>query len=125
MTKEQAERLRDHVHLLQPACLINGRIGHGLGDYASLRDNRFPNGRVALDWEVCLTTNHSWGYRAFDQNWRDPAEVARRYREVRAQGGHLLINVGPDDNGLIPVSAVDLLAQVGRLLNDDKRDAFC
>lgn len=115
MTREQAERLRDQIYRLQPNCIVNGRIGHGLGDYASLRDNRFPDGRVALDWEACLTTNHSWGFRASDQNWRDPAEVARRYREVRAQGGHLLLNVGPDADGLIPVPAIDLLAEVGRL----------
>lgn len=59
MTRDQAERLREHVRRCQPQCLVNGRIGHGLGDYASLRDNRFPDGRIAQDWEACLTTNHT------------------------------------------------------------------
>ncbi len=51
MTPPRAQRLADIVHSLQPACLINGRLGMP-GDYATMGDNGIPNASVTGDWET-------------------------------------------------------------------------
>ena len=58
MTSEQSRGLVDLVHQLQPECLVNGRVGNHLGDYASTRDNLIPLEQlVEMDWETPATIN--------------------------------------------------------------------
>src|SRR6185437_6614931 len=40
MTLEQSHQLADLVHELQPDCLVSGRIGNAVGDYAEAGDNK-------------------------------------------------------------------------------------
>ena len=42
ITREAAEEFLAMVRKLQPDCLVNGRLGHGLGDYVSLGDQEAP-----------------------------------------------------------------------------------
>jgi hypothetical protein len=46
----QSRELVDLVHALQPACLVNGRIGNALGDYAETGDNLIPGSALPADW---------------------------------------------------------------------------
>ena len=50
-TASAATRFIDIVRTLQPATLIDGRLGVA-GDYVSMGDNAFPNQVVKDDWEV-------------------------------------------------------------------------
>jgi alpha-L-fucosidase len=59
---EQSLGLLELVHHLQPDCLVCGRVGNALGDYASAGDNRIPGQTVAQDWETPATMNDTWGY---------------------------------------------------------------
>ncbi len=61
MTLKQSQKLVALVKSLQADCLINGRIGHGLGNYLSMADNRIPRGAIKSAWEVPVTLNQSWG----------------------------------------------------------------
>ena len=63
MTTEQSRELVDLVHSIQPDCLVNGRIGNGLGDYAESRDNVIPAEQLHSDWEVPATINDTWATR--------------------------------------------------------------
>ena len=60
MTAERGRRFVDLVHELQPACLIDGRLGHA-GDYETTDDNTVPNLTAEGDWETPMTINHTWG----------------------------------------------------------------
>src|SRR5437879_2467270 len=62
MQGERGTRFIDIVHSLQPATLIDGRLGVA-GDYVSMGDNRIPNQVVKGDWEVPATLNNTWGYK--------------------------------------------------------------
>jgi alpha-L-fucosidase len=42
ITREACEALQKLIRKLQPNCLINSRIGNGLGDYSSLGDQEVP-----------------------------------------------------------------------------------
>jgi len=116
MTRGQSERLLGLVHRLQPACLVNGRIGHGLGDYATTRDNQFLTGRPDMDWECPATMNDTWGYRAADTDWKPADRLLADLRDVRAKGGNYLLNIGPDGEGVIPPAAAAALDTIGREL---------
>ncbi len=118
MTAEQSRGLLDLVHELQPACLVCGRVGHGLGDYATSRDNQYLTRPSEMDWECPATMNDTWGYRASDTNWKSAQELIANLRDVAAAGGNYLLNVGPDATGRIPPASVERLQAIGRWLDD-------
>ena len=58
--------------------MLCSRIGHGLGDYVSLGDMAIPVRNVDGLWEACDTTNDSWSYAWYDQNWKDARTILTR-----------------------------------------------
>ncbi len=118
ITREQSEKLVRMVNRLQPDCLVNSRIGNGLGDYDSMGDMEIPlRPRDGL-WETPDTTNDGWGYAVHDRNWKSPDEIVRRFVRVVSRGGMYLLNIGPDGTGRIPAEADKLLRRVGRWIRE-------
>jgi alpha-L-fucosidase len=116
ITPEQSRSLVDFVHELQPDCLVNGRIGNALGDYAEARDNAFPDTLVDADWETPATINDTWGFKRDDHNWKSPESLIRKLVDVASKGGNYLLNVGPTAEGVVPQPSVDRLLTVGAWL---------
>ena len=98
----------------QPDCLVNSRIGNGIGDYRSCGDNqvdfKIEEGRpyaIAVGertglFECPATLNDTWGYKSFDNNWK-PASRVREIRDrLNSQGVNYLLNIGPDYLGRLP-----------------------
>jgi alpha-L-fucosidase len=115
MTSERAQRFANILRTLQPKTLIDGRLG-AAGDYVSTGDNVVPSGVQTEYWEVPATTNHTWGYRKDDQDWRSPGEITFKLVDIASKGGNYLLNVGPMSNGAIPRMAQENLRTVGRWL---------
>jgi alpha-L-fucosidase len=115
MSKERSERFVDILHTLQPACLIDGRLGTQ-GDYRSMGDNRIPNEVVIGDWEVPATLNKTWGYKKDDNDWKTPEDLTFKLVDIVSKGGNYLLNVGPTSEGLVPQPSQDNLRAVGRWL---------
>jgi alpha-L-fucosidase len=115
MTKEQAMRFVDIAHQLQPATLIDGRLGVP-GDYVSMGDNRIPDKVVPGDWEVPATINHTWGFKKDDTDWKSPEDITFKLVDIASKGGNYLLNVGPTSEGIIPQASQDNLRAVGRWL---------
>jgi alpha-L-fucosidase len=115
MTPERAQRFANILRTLQPKTLIDGRLGAS-GDYVSTGDNVIPSGVQSEYWEVPATTNHTWGYRKDDQDWKSPGEITFKLVDIVSKGGNYLLNVGPMSNGVIPEIAQDNLRTVGRWL---------
>lgn len=113
ITRAQSESLRDLVHELQPACLVSGRVGHGVGDYGSLGDNQHPAGPVKGAWETPATLNDTWGFKKDDHNWKSLDELINLLVNCASKGVNYLLNVGPTAEGVIPQPSVELLRQVG------------
>ncbi|MFN2352814.1 MAG: alpha-L-fucosidase, partial [Kiritimatiellia bacterium] len=63
--------------------------------------------------ETPATLNDTWGYKAFDQNWKPAEEVLRLKRHLQERGVNYLLNVGPDYLGRIPAPSADILRSVG------------
>ncbi len=116
ITPEQSRELVELVHQLQPDCLVSGRIGNNLGDYASARDNVIPDEAVGMDWETPATINDTWGFKADDHNWKTPEDLIRKLVDIASKGGNYLLNVGPTAEGAIPQPSVDRLRAIGAWL---------
>lgn len=110
LSESQSRELYDMVKTYRPDCLVNSRIGNGLGDYRSWGDNQIPDENM-LDglYESPATLNKTWGYKAFDTDWKSADEVRRIRRHLNERGINYLLNVGPDHLGRIPAPAYDIL----------------
>ena len=118
ISTEQSIELVQMVKRYQPDCLINSRIGNGMGDYESLGDNEIPEGAMPDGlFETPATLNDTWGYKSFDHNWKNPQEVIRLKNHLNERGVNYLLNVGPDYLGRIPAPAQEILLKVGRELH--------
>lgn len=115
ITPARAQPFVELVRSLQPSCLINGRLG-GEGDYRSTGDNAIPNQIMQGDWETPATTNHTWGYRIDDEDWKSPGEIIFKLVDIVSKGGNYLLNVGPTAEGLIPEHCAANLRFVGKWL---------
>jgi alpha-L-fucosidase len=75
--------------------------------------NGFPDNR---DWEACSSLNNSWGYEGDSEAyyWKSPEFTIGRVLELTSKGGNFLLNVGPDEHGVIPAPAIQTLKGVGK-----------
>ena len=116
-TPEQGMDFVRLVNSLQPATLINGRVGHYnqefIGDYQSTNDNGMPPGGLEEYWETPQTLNQTWGYSKFDKSWKSPETIICRLAEVVSRGGNYLLNIGPQGNGEIPDTTITIFRKAG------------
>jgi alpha-L-fucosidase len=119
VSPEQSTELFQMVKRYQPDCLVNSRIGNGMGDYRSWGDNQIPDEIMGEGlFETPATLNDTWGYKAFDQNWKSSDEVLRLKSHLNTRGINYLLNVGPDYLGRIPAPSEQILREVGRRLRE-------
>jgi alpha-L-fucosidase len=117
ITAAQSQSLLEYCHQIQPDCLICGRIGNTLGDYASAGDNRAPASlQERLDWEMPGTINDTWGFKTDDHNWKSTETLIRKLADIVSKNGNYLLNIGPDALGRVPQPSVDRLLAVGAWL---------
>jgi alpha-L-fucosidase len=115
ISADQSKELFQMVKKLQPDCLVNTRLGNGLGDYRSLGDNEIPDNFTGADLaETPATLNDTWGYKSFDQNWKTAEEVIRLKNHLNRQGINYLLNLGPDYLGRIPSPCIEILREAGK-----------
>jgi len=115
MTGDRPTRFIDLLRSMQPATLIDGRLG-AKGDYRSMGDNAIPNQVVNEDWEVPATLNRTWGFKKDDTDWKTPDDLTFKLVDIVSKGGNYLLNVGPTSEGVIPQASQDNLRAVGRWL---------
>ncbi len=107
-----AAQMRQHILKQKPEAIINGRLA-GYGDYDTPEQN-FPVTRPKYNWwELCMTINNNWGYQPQDTAWKTPYEVITIFADAIANGGNLLLNIGPKEDGTIPPQQVHVLKELG------------
>lgn len=134
---EQSQRLFDAIKKYQPECLINSRLGNGTYDYVSLGDNEIPDSipesaavtEAAMNeingfkpspyglYESAATINNTWGYSAWDHNWKSPELIAHNRQKLSQLGINYLLNVGPDGLGRIPLKSQQILREAAEIFN--------
>ena len=115
ISKNESLELYNMIKEHQPQCLVNSRMGNGVCDFGSAEDNDIVSdiGDNKI-FEMPGTLNDTWGYKAFDNNWKTPEEVLRIKNYLNSIGSNYLLNIGPDYLGRIPVPAAEIFKQIGR-----------
>ena len=98
-----------------PGMIYNNRMGGGIeGDIETPEQTIPATGFPGRDWETCMTVNDTWGYKAQDTNFKPTAKLLQNLVDIASKGGNYLLNVGPDNKGLIPLPEVERLAEMGK-----------
>lgn len=113
-TKPQSRRFADTVHMLQPECMISGRIWNNEGDFMEMGDDQIPDYILDEPWESPASIyQETWGYRS----WLKRTNLDKKIEEhierlvaVVSRGGNYILNIGPTGEG----SVVPFEAQVLR-----------
>lgn len=119
MSKEHSMRLVEITKELQPNALINSRIGNGVGDFMTLGDHHISDTNHTGLWETIDTTNNSWSYAWYDQNWKTSRKIVNSLITTVGRGGSYMLNVGPDGKGNIPQKAQQNLLGAGQWLKEN------
>ncbi|HVZ57856.1 MAG TPA: alpha-L-fucosidase [Chitinophagaceae bacterium] len=107
----ESQKVRQLILSGNPAAIINGRL-QGYGDYETPEQN-FPVSKPDYSWwELCMTTNDNWGFH-HDNNWKTPYEIITIFTDVVSNGGNLLLDMGPKEDGTIPDEQVQVLRELG------------
>jgi len=114
-TPEQGAEVCAYVHTLKPNIVIQDNFGVPRGGDYEVYENTIPASSLMKggDWETCMTMNQHWGYNKYDQNWKSLEHLVRGLVDCAGKGGNLLMNVGPTAAGLIPISSIDRLNEIG------------
>ena len=112
ITPQHSRELRELILKLQPDCLINSRIGNGLGDF-DIHEQSIPAKAIHRPWEACLTINNHWAYDRNDHHWKSPEMIVRCMVDVASKGGNFLINIGPTGEGEVPAPSIERLRALG------------
>ena len=116
INERQAFEFYKRVYELNPNIIVNRRIGYDFGDYVDAGDNKTPGGSelAAKHFETCGTANHSWGFKAHDQQWKTSNQLLRNFVDIVSKGGNYLLNIGPDGKGRVPKPCVESFQEMGQ-----------
>lgn len=111
-------RQQDMVDMLHSyGCLSNSRLGdddaQSYVDYMTMNDNMAPQINPGVYWESAVELGESWHFRSYDEELKTPEELMHRLINAAGNGGNLLLNVGPDQQGVISKHMVDRLKIMG------------
>ena len=115
--------LYNYIRGLKPDIIINNRVAKRSNftkDFGTPEQIHLESA-VNYEWEACYTLNGSWGYKIEDTNWKQPQEIYDMLKDINAKGGNLLLNIGPDGNGRVPEESVNVLLEVGKMLEENKQ----
>lgn len=124
MNKERAELLRPLL-ALKPGIITNNRLGGGYKGDSDTPEQHVPaTGIKDRDWEVCMTMNHTWGYKDYDDDWKSTEDLLHKLIDITSKGGNFLLNVGPRPDGTIPQASIDRLAGVGDWMEQNSESIY-
>lgn len=115
------------IHRLQPGCLIGNNHHQSPFDGEDIQiferdvpgENKmgFSGQDIGvLPLETCQTMNHSWGYKAADQDYKSVKELVHLLVRTSGKGANLLLNIGPQPDGTLPEAALKRLSEMGKWL---------
>jgi len=101
---------------ISPDIIINNRVGKRRavdGDYGT-PEQALPSGPPSAQLEEsCMTINDTWGYAAWDTNFKSPATLVRNLVQLTSTSSNYLLNIGPTDTGAISTGQANALKGVG------------
>lgn len=71
-----------------------------------------PDAPLPPPWEACYTMGTQWQFKPTNEDYKSGTELIEMLIEIRAKGGNLLINVGPEPSGVIPFEQERILREL-------------
>ena len=119
-TQADGKELYRYILSLDETCIVNDRVGKKTtadGDYSTPEQEiPDPDKVPSRDWESCVTMNGNWGYKVGDENWKTPQWIITTLLDVASKGGNLLLNVGPDGDGVVQEAPINNMKAAGAWL---------
>jgi alpha-L-fucosidase len=113
ITPEMAQKI-SAVIKKYPNLITNNRLGGGVGGDLETPEQFIPaTGFPGRNWEVCMTMNGHWGYNAYDDQWKSTTDLLQKLIDIASKGGNFLLNVGPNQYGVIPEVCQQNLKEIG------------
>ena len=119
--------LMQKIRSICPDIIVNDRLEIG-GDVITPEQYQ-PTSWVTRDgepvvWEACQTFSGSWGYHRDESSWKTPEQLIQLLVNSVANGGNLLLNVGPTARGNFDDRAVDALAEIAEWMELNARSIY-
>ncbi len=111
-TAERAARYGP-VLALQPNIIVDPRLQNYPGDFQT-SEGHVPMLAPKGDWELCTKVNSNWGFTHAPAH--SLAEILDQLIDAWGKGGNVLLNVGPDRDGIIPPDSAQRLREIGAWL---------
>ena len=113
VTGYENPQINNLIRQLQPNVVINDR-GPDQGDY-STPERKVPEGKAFKGiTEACQSVGkHSWGYKQ-DEDYYSIPFLINSIDKIMCMGGNYLLNVGPNERGVIPEESKAILRGIGQ-----------
>ncbi|QGY42535.1 hypothetical protein GM418_02355 [Maribellus comscasis] len=105
------------IRKYQPECIINGRIGNGLGDYKNIGDRAIVDPGLTEYMESIMTMRLNWGYDKNDDFWKSSDELIKMVSKSACRGSNFLLNIGPTPEGTFPLQDQIRLRDLGKWMD--------
>ena len=119
----QSRELYDLVKELQPDCMVSGRLGNDVYDFAVMADNKLPESALHAPWQSAASMfPETWSYRSWQKRGSVDDKVAEKLRsliKVVSHGGNYLLNIGPASDGSIVPFEREVLLKIGSWLEEN------
>jgi len=71
-----------------------------------------PDSPIPAPWEACYTLGNQWQYRPTNEDYKTANDAILKLIDIRAKGGNLLLNFGPDALGNFPPEQLNVLNEI-------------
>lgn len=119
----QAPKVRQMLLDRNPNTILNSRL-RDEGDYATPEQGMPIIRPEDPYWELCMTMNDSWGFQKNDDAYKTTDQIIGIFTDVIANGGNLLLDIGPKADGSIPKEQEAILKGLGRWTNKHKEAIY-
>ena len=119
----EAPKVRQMLLDKNPNTILNSRL-RDQGDYATPEQGMPITKPESKFWELCMTMNNSWGFQKNDNDYKTTGQIIGIFSDVIANGGNLLLDIGPKADGTIPKEQVDILKGLGRWTSKHKEAIY-
>src|SRR6185369_6959450 len=96
----------------QPRLIIVDRTVGGRHENYHTPEQEVPDQPPSFVWETCMTMGDQWSFKPEDK-YKSTHRLIHLLVDIVGKGGNFLLNVGPQPDGQLPVTALSRLKEIG------------